>query len=140
MTDDGTSTTVTGHHPPTLDPVPEATTSNTCHKEQSRGHSTSKLHVSHHHHHHHQRSLTDKRSRSSTILNPPASSQLKYASGTLSASRSPKQRSHSVGTRPVSVHQARKTTPPHGDPEQRTSVASPQHQQRKSTSYSSAKT
>lgn len=131
MTDDEGMTTPTTqqHDIPKLDPVPESTTSaNTRH---SRSHSPSKSH----HHHQQPRQITGIHSRSSTTLNsPPAapSCHPKHTStSNLSMSRSPKHRSQSVGTRPISV-QARRTTPPHSDPEHTT----PQHKSRKHSNLS----
>ena len=159
MTDDGSASasTLTPHHTHTLNTVPEGeatTPTSTTHYVESRNYATSRSsqhHQHHHHHHHHQqhqqqpqKALADKRSRSSTTLNLPSSScQSKYTSSTsMVASHSPKMRSNSVGTRPVtSMHPSRKTVAAHGDhPEQRTSTVTSQHKPRKHSSYSSTKT
>ena len=120
MTDDGScsgSTTLSPHTQ--LDPVPETTKSSTHHTPSHHHHRTMHHSTTARSPHHHlqqqqqqQRSLAEKRSKSSTLLNPtysptptpsPASCQLKHAS-TSSLTRSPVgKRSLSVGTRPVST-------------------------------------
>ena len=138
MTDDVSvsGSALTPHHTPTLNTVPEgaAATPTTTHYGESRSCAMSRSS------HHHQRALTDKRSRSSTTLTPLSSScQLKHTSASsLVSSRSPKMRSNSVGTRPVtSLHPTRKPVVAHGDhPEQRTSTVTAQHKPRKHSSSS----
>ena len=141
ITDDGRNEMpLPPHHMHTLEPVSESTATTSTHGHKTRTHSVSKPTQQQQ-----QRTLTEKRSQSSTTLNPPSLSlcHLKHAS-TSNLSRSPKERSKSVCTQPItSVHPTSRKmsqTPVHGDqPEQqRTSTTiTSQHRQRK---YNSTKT
>ena len=76
--------------------------------------------------------VLDKRTKSTSTLAAPNSSQLKFAStSSLGGSRSPKQRSYSVGTRPATM-QARRTSAQHGHDQN----MSAHHKERKHSSNS----
>ena len=115
----GETAAATPHHTPTLDTVPETTHSTACIAGQPHGRACSTGRLTQQH-----RTLTDKRTQSSSTLSPPQVTNLSSSGG-----RSPKQRSQSVGTRPATGQRSRKnaTQEDHVHLEQRSSAAIPQH-------------